>query len=288
MGIIGVRQIWDEVPAWHFRVAQGPGPYELRIEETGRAGPENLGPYRGLFSVKCYPHPTDPVYSRFSFYERSLVKSRHFDEDNTPRFESRLSIPAPLFMVGAVEMVCDPEGRWTLLSLEGLDTVRTVFLDEAVCHHDLLDVHHTYTAGAVAREVPGWSIGLRLFDNLVSLFSGSMRQGPTRVVLSRSKGFEYAVTAAQGTQCVDTASAEMFCLSVLFTEKSDHGKACAANPECGIDAGNREVLVDFSPSCRCHTHVPADLPRSPHINPLWWSMAHVDFRSDLTSTCGCS
>ena len=214
---------------------RGRGAYQLQMERAWKDGPDDTGSYHGLFSVKCFPYRTDPMFQAFSFYERSLLESNHFDESNTPRFESRLLIPAPLFVVGTLEIVCEPDDGWTVLNVESLEAIRATYRDEAVEAYDLIGTNRSYTAGEVAREVPGWALSFGLFDRLVALFACRRRHGPSRVTLSQSPGFDYVFTAADGWRCSETSRANMLCMQVLFAENLDSTD------------GPRAILEDDSP-----------------------------------------
>ncbi len=261
VGVTGVSQIWDDVPAWYFWIAQGPRAYQLQMERAWRDGPDDIGCYHGLFSVRCFPYRTDPLFPAFSFYERSLLESKHFDESNTPRFESRLLIPDSLFMVGTLEIAYDVEDRWGFFTLESLDAMRATYRDEAVEEYDLIGTNRSYAAGDVARQVPGWAISFGLFDRLVALFSYHRKHGPSRVTLSQSQGFEYAFTAADGWRCVETSPANMLCMNVLFAENLDLTDGARAVLEDDTPHRNREVLFDFSLPCRCSDHGTVEYPQ---------------------------
>jgi hypothetical protein len=288
VGVTGVSPIWDDVPAWYFWIAHGPGAYQLQMERAWRGGPGDTGSYRGLFSVKYFPCRTDPVFPAFSFHERSLVESDHFDKSNTPRFESRLLIPAPLFVVGTLEIACAPDDSWTMLSVESLDAIRATYRDDALEEYDLVGTNRSYKTGEVAREVPGWAISFGLFDRLVALFACRRKHGPSRVVLSRTPGFEYVFAQAGGWECAETSPTSMFCIHALFSEDLDCVDLPTALIEGEIERSDKEVLYDFSPPCHCPEHALWGLPESPFVNPLWWNIACADHQSDLTSLCGCS
>jgi hypothetical protein len=288
VGVTGISPVWDQVPAWYFWIARGPGAYQLQMERAWRDGPDDSGPCRGLFSVKCFPYRTAPIFRAFSFHERSIAESEHFDESSTPRFESRVLIPPALFVVGTLEITGDPDDRWTVLSLECLDLMRTTYREAAVEDCDLIGRSHSYAAGDVAREVPGWSLSFELFDRLVSMFSFRRQHGPSRVTLLQSPGFEYSFTGAHGWRQVEDSPARLLCLHVVFSDHADPTDGLSRVIPNDLDLRTREVIVDFAPPCTCAARAPSGFPGSPYVNPLWWSIAHVDHKSDLTSLCGCS
>ncbi len=285
-GVTGVSPIWDDVPAWYFWLSHAPGAYQLQLERARIEDHNGAANYHGLFSIKVFPFCTDPVFSTFSFLERSLVESYHLDESNTPRFESRLLIPAALFVVGTLEVICNPEDQWTLLTVEALETDLAVYKDQILERYDLISSEYAYSAGDVARQVPAWKISHRLFDSMVSLFSFAAKHGPKRVILSQSPGFERVFTGREGWKCAQTSDIRLMCMKVLLASDASLTNFSEKLIVNGSDK-KEKVLYDNSPEIRHAKSMSFNASTAGYVNPNWWSIAREDCKSHLSSLCGC-
>jgi hypothetical protein len=287
LGITGVSPIWDDTPAWYFWIEGAPGVYSLVLERTWTDGSHESGPFHGLFSVKCYPFQASREFATFSFFERHLIASKLFDSTNTPRFESRSSIPASLFVVGAIECVVQGEGHCCTLTLESPDLMRARYEAEALEDYPLIDWSHFYRVGEVGRKIPGWDLSYILFDRLVSLWAHNVKAKPLRVVLETSPGFEYVYNVPADWRCVEADEIAVRSLEVLFPEElgRDEVRKVLASVRTGPGI---TVLYDGNSQCACTGHVKTGFRDGQHLNPLWWNIPEMDFKSELSSTCGCT
>ncbi len=285
----GVSQIWSEKPAWYFWIAGAPCVYGLHFEEGWNGAPGIADAAGGLFSVKCYPHPDAPVFELFSREEQALALSDCFDGTGTPRFEFLHRIPASLFNAASIEYAIGPDEAWSLLTLEGLNTMRTRYEVQATHWNALLNETVTCSAGEVARKIPGWELGYGLFDRLISLYAYHHKTRPSRVVHTISPGFEivYEETGTYG--CKEISDVSSLSLGVLFLQEPG-----VSVPEAddfiaaGCKEGGRTTIFDERSACGCDAHGLATISGIPLLNEQWWKMADADYKSHLTSTCGCS
>ena len=108
-----------------------------------------------------------------------------------------------------------------------------------------------------------------------------------RLWLTRSPGFAYVFDKNQ-PKYVQAPEINLFSLSILFgnTETDNHEEADWIQRKSIAD--DQELVYKRSFHCD-HFHRETDQP--PHMPPLneqWWSLAHSNFKSTLSSTCGCN
>ena len=285
-GLNAVSQVWGDKPAWYFWIADAPGVYALQLEGITTPDLDHGDWATGSFAVKCYPFIHEKVFSSFSFQERSLIQSESFDHTHTPRFSQREQIPDTLFNVAAVELRVDPADRQALFALEGLDIMQISCAEDMLRNYPLLQEEKQFESGDIDRRVPGWDLGYPMFDRLICLYAFYSKRTPTRVWLTRSPGFSYVLDKDQA-RCVQTPDINLFSLSVLFGDPQthDHTEEDLIGSEGTVD--DKELVYDRAFHCD-HFHREAHQP--PHLPPLneqWWSLAHTDYKSMLSSTCGC-
>lgn len=286
-GLNAVSQVWGDKPAWYFWIADTPGVYALQLE--GITTPPDLDHrdwVTGSFAMKCYPFSHEKVFGTFSFQERTLIQSNCFDHTHTPRFSHREQIPGTLFNVAAVELKVDSADRQALFVLQGLDIMQISYAEDVVRNYRRLQQEKRFEGGDIDRSVPGWELAYPLFDRLICLYAFYSRQPPTRMWMTRSPGFSYVVDNDQAA-CVQTPEISLFSLSVLFgdPETEDQEEADLIHRE---DIGDDQQLV-YDRTFHCdHFHREAHQPPYlPPLNEQWWSLAHTDYKSTLSSTCGC-
>ncbi|MBI5572655.1 MAG: hypothetical protein HY914_22115 [Desulfomonile tiedjei] len=287
LGITGVSPVWDDVPAWYFWIQGAPGVYALVLEQIGSDGSENSSSFHGLFSLKCYPFPDSKEFPGFSFLEQRLVSSEYFDRTNTPKFECRETIPAPLFVVGAIELELDREDGWSVLTLECQDVIRARYEAEALEDYPLIDVSRIYSPGDVGREIAAWRTSWPLFDRVVSLWAHYTKVKPAQILLGTAAGFEYVYRGPAGWQCVETPGTTVRSLRVLFVgaKGKDEIKRPPGREHSGLET---TVIYDGDSTCACPSHAGHACKDTPYANPLWWSLPDAEFTSELGSTCGCT
>jgi hypothetical protein len=285
-GLQAVSQVWGEKPAWYFWVSDAPGVHALQLEGISALESDRQDWVSGIFAVKCYPFPHKTVFQSFSFQERSLVLSDSFDHTHTPRFSHREQIPDTLFNVAAVELNVDRDDKWALFTLEGLDLMHISYDSDVIQSYPALQKEKRYKSGETDRNVPGWDLGYPLFDRLLCLYSFYSKKTPLRLRLIRSPGFAYVIDNDHAAH-VNAPEINLFSLSVLFGGKeADDHKAANLIYRQGI-GDDQEVVYDrvFH---RNHFHrEPDPPPHVPQLNEQWWSLAHSDYKSTLSSTCGC-
>ena len=289
IGLEAVSQVWGEKPAWYFWIKNAAGAYSLQLENASTEKTLNANWDNGIFSIKHYPHPQEEVFKDFSFQEQRFVQSEYFDKTRTPRFEYKEKIPATLFNVATMEYLAGPDNGPALFSLTSLDTMRISYNQETVEKYSMLGKNKMFKPGETDRNVPGWELGLGLFDRLLSLYSFYSKEKPLRVVMTRSSGFEYVFDTKHTWQCEDSSDLNMYSLNVLFaaeTKKVDRSIDDMMDRHC-IGEG-QEVLYDREFLCG-HFHSAADQFQNPaSLNEQWWSLAESDYKSELASSCGCA
>jgi hypothetical protein len=288
VGLKGVSQVWGDKPAWYCWISGAPGAYHLQMEDasTRKVNKKNLP--TGLFSIKCYPFPQERVFHSFSFEEQCFIRSDFFDHTNTPRIELKERIPVTLFNVATMEYTVDPDDNFVLFTFEALDVMRIRYEQETVRKYAFLEQAKCFGKGEIGRNVAGWELGYQLFDRLLSLYSFYSKQKPVRVLMTSSPGFEYVYDRTDAFQCVDAGDIKIYSLGVLFASESGNptleGEELIAEQ---LKEGCQEMICDRTFRCG-HFHHSDDLfPLVSALNEQWWSLAEVDYKSELASSCGC-
>ena len=294
LGIEAVSQIWGDVPAWYMWLSDALGVYQLQLVDAG-IDENSPATKQGFFSIKCYPFHNATVFDAFSYEEQCLSRSRFFDDTHTPRFEEKENIPESLFNVAAMEYRVNQDDTMACFTLESLDTMRSVYPDETVLDFDLINKNRRYAAGETGRSVPGWKLGYPVFDRLLSMYAFYSKAKPVRLRITRSPGFEYVHTGNHAFACVDVPDTHRLAASVFFASQGDPDHGVHLNEfdmvEQEEDERQVEILLDQAFPCG-HFHASdrmafAKINEHTHINELWWSLAHTEYKSELASTCGC-
>jgi hypothetical protein len=289
-GLKAVSQIWGQKPAWYFWINNMSGAYSLQLENSATEKRDDLNWHNGNFSIKYYPHPREEVFTTFSFQEQCFANSEYFDRTQTPRPEDKEKIPATLFNVATMEYSTGPDDDApAILSLTSLDALRMSWKQETVQKYSMFPEEKIFKRGDTDRNVPGWELGLGMFDRLLSLYSFYSKAKPLRVVMTRSAGFEYVCDPTHGWQCEDSSDLNMYSLNVFFvpeTQKVDRSVEDMLDRRCFGEG--QELLYEREFLCG-HLHSTTDqFPKPVFLNALWWSLAESDYKSELASTCGCA
>lgn len=279
LGLDGMHQVWGEIPAWYFWLAGSPGAHGLELAQVERldSGQDNI--LRAGFVVRYYPHPAGEVFIDFSRRERDLRLGPLFDPSGTPDFERREEIPSHLFTVGTLEFIWDLEHAWFLCSLTALNRCRQVRLPAA----------GPYGRPVLEGQAPGWRLCFDLYRRLLGLHAFQYKHTPLAAQLSREAGFEQArLQGREQAEPRDCAHNQMHSLSVLM------GPDPASPPNAALDLLRREASPGLgretagrSFSCRHFHPWEAMVDSVPVIDPVWWSLAGVNYQSHLASACGC-
>lgn len=266
LGLTGASQVWGERPAWYVWLANSPGAYQLELVEAGPVGAGSQADLRrAVLAVRHYPSPDSAAFRLFSPRERALIRGPLFDHTGAPTFEGRAGIAPELFMVGALEFLCQAGADWMLFCLSALTECRET------------------TATGPVRRAPGWNLSLPIVSALLSLWAFQSRQTPLRVQLTSEAGFEQR----PGGAAAATQDIRMLSLAALFCPDP-------ANPPAEVmvhlddQAGEpgRTLLEDETYRC-CHFHPPRDPTTVSALCAQCWRFAQAQYQSDLTSTCGC-
>lgn len=288
IGLQAVSPVWGDKPVWYFWMPQSAGVYSLELNETIDDQWESKHLAVGLFSVKCYPFANGRLFNHFSFEEQAFVKSNLFDDTHTPMLEQRERIPASLFNVAAIEMTTDTTDNLALFSLEALDSMQVIYGQAFHQTYPELNKSKSYNPGEKARDVPGYDLGYPLFSCLLSLYSFYSKIKPVRVLLTRSPGFKYIYDSTEEYQCVDTEDVQIYSLNVMFSDNTNKNLTTGKKLiEKRLKDPDNKIVFDQEYTTG---HLPCN-----HISPTikadldekWWSLAEADYKSNMTSTCGC-
>ncbi len=295
LGIEAISQLWGgDQPAWYLWLSEAHGAYQLQLADP-HPFDNHAKDIRGIFSVKCYPFAEHDVFNTFSAEERRLIGSNLFDETNTPCFDDREKIPDTLFNVAVIDYAVDKKDTWACLTLESLGTLRVVDNDPGADDRNRVQDHPDNHMGKHNRAVPGWRLGLPLFDRLLCMVAFYSRMPPLWIRVTRSPGFDYTRTGSTDLILNNAADISCYSASVLFgpagAKFHNDNHPARSLMETEIDEDQWEVLFDeHFPENRFHPPGKSTLTALGDLFPInekWWSLANADYTSALGSTCGC-
>jgi hypothetical protein len=284
-GINGVSQVWTEHPEWYIWVKDAPGAYGLILEDTDVFSVGNETCEAGQFVLKCYPFPNHPVYETFSEQEKHAVSGSLFDHTNTPRLETKAQIPETFFTVGGITLIVDRKNNESLLSFESLDRMMVNGKSRPTAQES----GNAADKGEdrCIRRVPGWQVGWRFIDSLVSLLAFYRKRHPGFISATRSPGIEQWVDESGTFECRQSEKARYLSLSLMFVEKSSTGSAIQKIWHSQLEA-DEKIIFEQCLCEPCDQKIFFDAENSFSINPIWWELASADYQSEISSTCGCS
>ncbi len=272
----GASEVWggpdtDDRAAWYFWLARSPGAYQLRLAHADTVELGGSPALRGVFTIKYYPTPQEPVFRHFSTHEQALIEGDAFDDTNTPDMDALDRVPDNLFSVGTMEFTHDREHGQSFLKFSSLDEMRfEETADEA--HNGAGDPVHLTNGTRRIRQLPTWDIGYRLFDAIVGLHALVGRQSPKRIMLSEQPGFELVELVDGSLQDRDCDSVKLRSVLVAFrsevigvcspVEEAITARQCASPRTALLDTGAHGI--DDIRRHRRHVHGPACGHEPPH------------------------
>jgi len=272
LGLMGVHQVWGEVPAWYFWLAGSPGAYCLELAETAEGGG---GLISAMFAVKFYPALDSEFFSALPPLERQVRRGRLFDASGAPAFESRREIPSELFTVGVMALDLDPEGDWGLYTITALDTCRQVRLPSGNGQEMLQG------------SVPGWRLSFALYHKLLCLHAFHKKQSPVHAQFSFEPGFERVEAPGGEVEVRRCGGNKTLTLAMLFAPDPANPPAQALElMRRDLDGGNWKT-VSQSFACQHFHGWDIAIAGQPVLSEDWWRLAGAGYKSELASTCGC-
>jgi hypothetical protein len=281
LGLKAISQVWNGRAEWYLWLEQAPGVYALSFIDGQDVHLAGRRFHEGFFAIKCFPYRSHDDFADYAPEERRLIESDWFDTTNTPRFEAQRQIPDSLFCIGGFSMVIDPHGDLALMTFESLDALKLHQLRETSG-----DEAET-AAPFLIRNVAGWKTGALLFDCLVGLHANSCKQPPIFAGATCSHGFESILSPEPIVDCRPSQECRRMSLSIGFDLPADASNAIDALWRMRLDPTETILAATLLPetaSARTDCLFPKDLA----INPLWWDIAHSNFRSELNTACGCA
>ncbi len=278
LGLLGVHQVWGDMPAWYFWFDDNPGAYCLEVVLASGIAKDDHDRIRAILGVKYYPTLGDGFFENFSELEGQLLREPCFDETGTPDFDHRHLIPDNLFNVGVMELEFSPEEDWFLYTLTALDHCRKLFKSE-----DLEKVSEN-----PEHNIPGWHLTFILYERLLSLHAFHYKQIPVHVQFGSAPGFETVFDADGQWEVRDCKSSNAFSMSILFCPKH------SVPPNWLFDFHRNQLqqcgcwkIVDHTFTCPHFHDLNISVGGSKVLSRNWWRMAEVDYKSRLASACGC-
>jgi hypothetical protein len=269
----GMSQVWTDKPGWYFWLDQEPGPLSLQLERTEVLSATHSELKRGLFSLRLFPHPHEAVFSRFSPEEREQIQSDHFDNTGTPDFHSISHVPSNMFQIGVLEWLLDQGRETSYFVFESLTELRIRRPEGAPAELSSEGTGAAPNLGTLIRDVPGWDLGIPLFDMILCLYAYYRKQAPVRIVLTRSPGFENimgkdgSLTEREANDIWGLAALVCFAPPGLSPENDLH-----VNQQVKEFLGDAHPLADTSYPQGYDTKMTNEFQYL-HINEQWWSLA---------------
>ena len=279
LGLKAVSQVWVEHPEWYFWIREAPGVYSLALVDAEVVSAGDQSNVLGRFTVKCYPYPDNEAMAGFSTEELAAVHSDLFDCTHSPRIETRKKLQDPWFTVGSISILIDSERNNALLTYDSLEHILT-------CSSEFPDGGKEFKP-TVIRDVPGWEIGYPLFNCLVGLYAFFDRSAPCFAGATQAPGFKFTLTEGNCLECRPSQRNRHLTFSLLFQPlESPHDLW----EHLWRERLDPEEIVAYTGAFSNAIQEPVEVPGIPHaaVIPLWWDLATGDYRSELSTTCGCA
>ena len=283
LNLAGVSQVWGERPEWYIWIDGAPGVYALIFEEGETIEAADQNRVLGQFAVKCYPYETASVFDSFSPAEREMVSGELFDHTHTPRLEYRQRIPEAFFTVGSLSFMLNAAETAVMFTFDSLDYLKWAKMTTKTSQRNGLNDSHEKR---IIRNIPAWQAGNPLFDRLISLYAFYSKRSPAFIGATRSPGFECTVDIDQTLESRVCEETWQYSTSVLFLSATATDELVDTYWRTHLDPEEKIVFEHGCSHSACK-HFKVDGRPPVVINPLWWDLAHVDLKSELTSTCGC-
>jgi hypothetical protein len=209
-----------------------------------------------------------------------------FDKTNTPRFENQDDIPRDLFTVATLSITMELESNVAMFCLESMACIQTRYILETHQFLPLIKKEHIVREQEIDRAVPGFQMGYRLFDCLMSLYANTHKLSPLEVGCTQIPGYE-VVVCGNDVEMQKTDNTKGYSLSVLFSGLNTEGLIMDSDPRMPHKSiGDKCIFKERFK--RGHYHkTEHELKLPVRLNQKWWSLAHGHYDSELASTCGC-
>ncbi|MBW2355725.1 MAG: hypothetical protein JRF23_02960 [Deltaproteobacteria bacterium] len=281
LGLKATSQVWNGRAEWYLWLDHAPGVYALSFIVGHDLHLAGRRLHEGFFTVKCYPYRSHDDFTGYAPEERRLIESDWFDTTNTPRFEAQQQIPDSLFWIGGFSMVIDPQDDLALMTFESLDALK---LHQ---RRETSGGEADTPAPFLVRNVAGWKTGALLFDCLVGLHANTCKQPPIFAGATCSPGFESILSPENVVDCRPSQDCRHMALSIGFDPSADAVGTIDAIWRMRLDP--EETILAATPLPDTASALAGRLfPKDLAINPLWWDIAHSNFRSELNTACGCA
>jgi hypothetical protein len=261
-----------------------PGPYCLAFEEGAFFESDGVMVAEGRFIIKCYPRANHPSFEGFSSEEKALITGGAFDQTNTPRFEVAADMPESLFGVGSLYFLSASNDLFTGIGFDSLERLTiSARPSPRQAQHETVPSNRD----ALVRDVPGWEIGFPLFSCLVGLTAFCSRRFPSFLGVSESPGFEYILI---GDSTVEVREAETILQRSVFTGFAGGDEFNPYLERCWRSRyGSEHRFTSWGNPAEAEAVTKFSLPYDPCLLvKTWQALSRLEFRSDITSTCGCS
>lgn len=281
LGLKATSQVWNGRAEWYLWLDRAPGVYALSFIDGQDVHLAGRRFHEGIFTVKCYPYRSHGTFADYSPEERRLIESDWFDATNTPCFEAQREIPDQLFAIGGFSMVIDPHGELALMTFESLDALK---LHQGQAPSPGAD---EAAATSLIRNVAGWRTGSLLFDCLVGLYANGCKQPPIFAGATCGAGFESILQADAVVDCRPSEACRRMGLSIGFDLPGDAARAIESLWRTRLEPEETILAAAWLPATACRLP-DYRFPQDVTVNPLWWEIAHSNFKSELNSACGCA
>lgn len=169
----------------------------------------------------------------------------------------------------------DPDQEWGLYTITALNVCRQV---------GPLGGEEEVLFGSL----PGWQLSFSLYHRLLCLHAFHKKHPPVNAQFSVEPGFEKVYTSGVEVLARRCSANKTLTLSVLFAPDPANPPARPlALMRRELDESGGRKIIDQRFTCRHFRDLEIGPVGQPVLSEDWWRLAGVDYKSELTSTCGC-
>jgi hypothetical protein len=185
-----------------------------------------------------------------------------------------------------LEVAMDHDAHMASFCIETQDILRSRYAVKTNQVFPITELGRQFAVDEIDRDIPGLQIAFPLFDCLMCMYANAGKQAPIRVQCSKTPGFE-AVLERGKVNAKPNKAINGYRLAVLYNAVDYREQK--NNEPMHINLGEFEEASFYERIFPCgHFHedeTDKSLPIS--INRKWWSLAHMNYASELASSCGC-
>jgi hypothetical protein len=257
----------DGDTGWYFWLSGKQGVYELQRVSWGS---KFACPYT-QFILRYYPHPEEPVFEDFSFFEQVVRLGDSFTH-GCPKFGSRKQLHESCYVIGdisiflrnkAILAIVRSQNRWIVHRPQGLEMENPTGGKKLVAEK-----------GEKDRNVSGWGLSWYNFDCLVKAFCCINRTSPSLVRLKSCPGKIWYVNGESEVREEMTRGIHLYQLEVAIVPRHEkHTEKLFKNILQICESVGEEKYTPVVKTLFSEEQDIAQVERSSFLNKDWWQAA---------------